>query len=128
MNHNTILIVDDEKAIIYLFTQVFNRAGYDVRAAQSGEEALEILKKEKIYVMFFDLRLPGMTGIELCRSIRKELPMALIYAITGYASLFELTDCREAGFDDYFRKPVNMNTLRKTTESAFEKINRWIKG
>jgi CheY-like chemotaxis protein len=89
---------------------------------------LEILKNEKIYVMFFDLNMPGMNGLELCRRVKQEMPMAIVYAVTGYASLFELSDCREAGFEDYFRKPVNMKLLLKTAESAFEKINRWIKG
>ncbi len=53
--------------------------------------------------------------------------MDIIYAITGYASLFELADCREAGFDDYFQKPVEMKTLLKADQDAFKKIDRWKK-
>jgi len=128
MGQNKILIVDDEKAIITLMEHAFSRAGYDVRSAKSGEDALELLKQDKIQVIFSDLNMPGMNGIELCRAIRKDMPMAMIFAVTGYASLFELADCREAGFDDYFNKPVNIKTLVKTAESAFEKINRWKKG
>jgi CheY-like chemotaxis protein len=53
--------------------------------------------------------------------------MSIIYAITGYASLFQLSECLDAGFEDYFKKPVNVSTLLKTAESAFEKVNRWKK-
>ena len=122
---NKILVVDDERSVIKLMENVFRKQGYETKSAESAEEALEILENEKIHVMFLDLNLPGMNGVELCREIRKQLPMALIYAITGYASLFELSDCREAGFDDYFKKPVEIETLTRTAESAFQKLKRW---
>ena len=122
---NKILVVDDERSVIKLMENVFRKKGYDIRSAESAEEALEILENEKIHVMFLDLNLPGMNGVDLCREIRKQLPMALIYAITGYASLFQLSDCREAGFDDYFKKPVEIETLTRTAESAFQKLKRW---
>lgn len=120
-----ILIVDDEKAIINLLKQTFSRAGYDVRSAESAEKALEILENENINVMFFDLNLPQMNGVELCKVVKKNMPMSVIYAITGYASLFELAECREAGFEDYFKKPVNISTLLEKAASGFEKIERW---
>jgi len=122
-----ILVVDDEKAIVNLLTQAFSRAGYDVRSAESAESALTILETENIHVMFFDLNLPQMNGVELCKAVKKNMPMSVIYAITGYASLFELADCREAGFEDYFKKPVNISTLLGNAASAFEKIDRWKK-
>ncbi len=127
MSEKKILVVDDEEAIINLLTQAFSRAGYIVRSAQSAETALELLQKEEIHVMFFDLNMPGMDGVELCREIKKNIPMSLIYAVTGYASLFELAECREAGFEDYFKKPINLKTLIKTADGAFEKLERWKK-
>ena len=127
MSEKKILVVDDEQAIINLLTQAFSRAGYIVRSAQSAETALELLQKEEIHVMFFDLNMPGMDGVELCREIKKNIPMSLIYAVTGYASLFELAECREAGFEDYFKKPINLKTLIKTADGAFEKLERWKK-
>jgi CheY-like chemotaxis protein len=120
-----ILVVDDEKEIRTLLKQAFTNAGYDVRTASSAESALELLEEEKIHVMFLDLNLPGMNGIELCGKIKKMLPMAIIHAITGYASMFELADCRDAGFDDYFTKPMSLKALKKVAEDAFIKIDRW---
>ncbi len=127
MVQNKILIVDDEKAIRDMFEMMFTKAGYDVQTAESAEAALELLKNENIYVMFLDLNLPGMNGVELCRKIRRDTPLAIIHAVTGYASLFELSDCRGAGFDDYFYKPVNISVLLKVAQDAFSKLDRWKK-
>ncbi len=121
-----ILVVDDEEAILSLLKQTFSMAGYEVLTALSAEDAVELLKVEKVNVMFFDLNLPGMDGIDLCRKVKDEMPMSIIYAVTGYATLFELAECRAAGFEDYFKKPVNISTLLKKAESAFEKLERWI--
>jgi DNA-binding response OmpR family regulator len=120
-----ILVVDDEMSIRSLFEEVLSEAGYDVQLAENGELALDILKQEEIGVIFLDLRLFGMNGIELCRNIRKTNPVSIIYAMTGWAALFEIEECREAGFDDYFTKPVSPETLSKAVEDAFEKLKRW---
>ncbi len=125
MSEKKILVVDDEKVIINLMTQAFTRAGFTVKSAQSADDALELLEIEKISVMFFDLNMPGMDGVELCRKVKQNIPMSLIYAVTGYASLFELAECRSAGFEDYFKKPMNLKTLIKTAGDAFEKLERW---
>jgi DNA-binding response OmpR family regulator len=127
MSGKKILVVDDEKAIISLLKQAFSRAGFEVRPAESAEEALKVLEQNDITVMFLDLNLPGMNGMDLCRRIKKDKPMAIVFAVTGYASLFELVDCREAGFDDYFKKPVDMKSLVKAANDAFERIDRWKK-
>jgi len=120
-----ILVVDDEEPIRNMLERAFIKNGYTVQSAESAEQALEILKQENIQVMFLDLKLPGMNGVDLCRQIRKDKPIALIYAITGYSSFFELADCREAGFDDYFTKPFELKVVLKAAEDAFEKIDRW---
>ena len=120
-----ILIVDDEPAICDMLEKAFSDAGYIVLTACSGEEALELLRKGNVQVMFLDLQLPGMNGLELCRQIRKDHPIACIYAMTGYASLFSLADCREAGFDDYFTKPIHLGVLFNAAKDAFNKLNRW---
>jgi CheY-like chemotaxis protein len=125
MTEKKILVVDDEKQIRDLFEQAFSRAGYTVQAVESAEDALEVMKKAPISVLFLDLNLPGMNGIELCRQISKTWPMAISHAVTGYGSLFEFHDCREAGFEDYFTKPVNLSELLAAAEHAFKKLERW---
>lgn len=127
MTEKKILVVDDEKQIRDIFEQFFSRSGYTVQTVESAEEALEIMKKTPFSVLFLDLNLPGMNGIELCRQISKNWPMAISHAVTGYASLFEIHDCREAGFEDYFTKPVNLSDLLEAAEHAFKKLERWKK-
>ena len=120
-----ILIVDDEASVRELFASVFTEEGYEVIAAEDGNTALEILQQDSIDVIFLDLKLFGMNGIDLCRQIRKTKPVSMIFAITGWAALFEIEECREAGFDDYFEKPLDIDMLLGIVADAFKKLERW---
>jgi len=120
-----LMIVDDEVSIRDLFQSAFSDAGYSVHLAENGEQALHILKQHEIDLIFLDLKLFGMNGIELCRQIKKDKPVSIIYAITGWTGLFEVEECREAGFDDYFTKPFQLSVLFEAVEDAFEKLDRW---
>lgn len=122
-----ILVVDDEEQIREFYKRMFSLQGYDVLTAESGDEAYALMLDTTCWVLFLDLNMPGMNGIELCEKIRKRWPMAIIFAVTGYISLFELTDCRDVGFDDYFVKPVPLDDLFDAAENAFKKLNRWKK-
>ncbi|MCF8108665.1 MAG: response regulator [Desulfohalobiaceae bacterium] len=127
MAEKKMLVVDDEEQIRNLYQQAFSQAGYVVHTAGSAEEALEMLGKSSFTVFILDLNLPGMNGVELCREIRSRNPMAIPIAVTGYASLFELHDCREAGFEDYFTKPARLSDLIDAVGHAFTKLERWKK-
>ena len=120
-----ILVVDDEGSIRNLLDEAFSRKGYQVVLAENAEKALEILGQEHIQVIFLDLKLPGMNGVDLCRQIKEERPIVIIYAMTGFTSLFQLSDSREVGFDDYFTKPFRLQTMLKAAEEGFEKLARW---
>ncbi len=120
-----ILFVDDDALIREIFNDAFSGMGYTVRMTENAEDALEMLRHEFVQVMFLDLNLPKMNGLDLCRYIKKDNPTAIIYALTGYASLFELINCREAGFDDYFVKPMKLEILLRAAEDAFNRIERW---
>jgi DNA-binding response OmpR family regulator len=120
-----ILVVDDEAAVRDLLEDTFGIEGYDVRLAEGAETAFEILKEEDIEVIFLDLKLFGMNGIELCKQIRKDNPTAIIFAMTGWAALYDIEECREAGFDDFFTKPLHTEMLLQAVDGAFERLNRW---
>jgi DNA-binding NtrC family response regulator len=128
MMEKRVLIVDDEEMIRESFEMAFMNAGYPVRTARTAEDALEIMAETPHWLLFLDLNLPGMSGVELCRRIRDQYPMAISIAVTGYASLFELNECRLAGFEDYFIKPVELSALLGAAGHAFEKLKRWRKG
>ena len=99
--------------------------GYDVILAEGSEKALDLVDREDIAVIFLDLKLFGMNGIELCKEIRKRKPMCILYAMTGWSGLFEIEECREAGFDDYFTKPLKLDDIYKSIEEALQKQTRW---
>lgn len=120
-----LLVVDDEEGIREMLREAFSRHGYDVRTAASGEEALAVFEQKQCKVIIMDLKLPGISGVDACREIRKNNPICCIFALTGYSKLFELAECREAGFDDYFYKPVKLSVLAKAVNDAFERITRW---
>ena len=122
---NRILIVDDEKSIRDMLVAVLGDAGYDVTTASTGEEALSLLRRQKINVVFSDLNMPGMTGLELCEQIRSRNPLACLYAMTGYGRFFEVFTCREAGIDDHFLKPLSVETILKAAAEGVGKIDRW---
>jgi CheY-like chemotaxis protein len=122
---NKILIVDDEEPVRDVLTMAFSKAGYTVVSVATAEEALEVLRERTIRVIFLDLKLPGMNGLELCKLIRQNDPFACIFALTGYACVSDLLTCRQAGFDDCFPKPARLTVLLQTARDGFEKLERW---
>lgn len=120
-----ILVVDDRAMVREFMEEVLGRAGHEVRSAESAERALEALRDETFQVMFLDLELPATNGLELCREIRKGHPVALLHAMSDYPPVFGVAECRAAGFDDYFVKPVQTDEILKAAQDAFEKSDRW---
>ena len=125
MSEKKILVVDDEEVIRDTLHQVFTRAGYEVRLAEDSESAIEILRQESIMVMFLDFKLSGMNGVDLCKKIRLDNQIGIIYGLSGFVDLFGLVECRTVGFDDIFIKPASAELLLEATKEAFNKIERW---
>jgi DNA-binding response OmpR family regulator len=125
MIKKTILVVDDEPSLRFVYEKTFAAAGYEVQTAGNAAMALEIMRQTPAAILFLDLNLPGMNGLELCQEVRKGWPWSIVIAVTGYASLFELVRCREVGFEDYFIKPVASKELLAAAERAFQKLDRW---
>lgn len=125
--NKAVLIVDDEQSIRDLLAAAVTDLGYTPVIARDGQEALDILARQSIMVMVVDMNMPGMNGLELGRRVRAAYPLAQMLALTGYRSLFQLSACREAGFEDYFTKPVKLRELGQALEEAFAKLERWRK-
>jgi two-component system KDP operon response regulator KdpE len=105
-----VLVVDDEpQARRVLRTALISR-GFEVIAAQSGEEALETLRRETSDVILLDLKMPGIGGLEACRSIRErsEIPIVIVSARKTER---EKVEALESGADDYVTKPLAIEEL-----------------
>ncbi|MEI7636445.1 MAG: response regulator [Syntrophus sp. (in: bacteria)] len=120
-----ILVVDDEPSMLDFMDAVLKDAGYDVLLADGADRALDIFSRQEVSIVFLDLRLFGVNGMELCRQMRQKKPLTILYAMTGWSGLFDIEECREAGFDDYFAKPLRIEAILKAVEEAFEKRDRW---
>ena len=120
-----ILIVDDEPSMLELLTEFFTNSGLTVFSAASGQEALELLGHAQISVVVTDIAMPGMDGLELCRLVKKKNPIVIMIALTGNWRFFEITECRSVGFDDYFRKPVDLSQLLECVNGCFSRMDRW---
>ncbi len=124
---NKILIVDDQEEIQQLLSDALSDQGYNVTCESDGEAALARLQKDDFHVFFLDLQLPGINGLDLCRQIRKDKIAECIYAMTGFTSVYDFLECRKAGFDDYFVKPLDIRLVLKAADEGFEKLLRWTK-
>jgi len=120
-----ILVVDDEPSMLDFMETVLEDAGYEVFLADGADRALEIFSHQDVSIVFLDLRLFGVNGMELCRQMRQKKPLTILYAMTGWIGLFDVEECREAGFDDYFAKPLKIEAILKAVEAACEKSDRW---
>ena len=115
----TLLFVDDEETILEIAQDYFSLKGYPVLTATSGEEAVEILGKEKVDCCFTDIHMPGMDGIDTLRKILKIQPAVKVLLLTGYGSSEISKEGLNSGALDYIAKPVNITSLiQKINEAA----------
>ena len=117
-----ILVIDDEESVRLNLAFFFEDEGYDVISAESGEMALEMLKKAQPEVAIVDMRLPGMDGNEVIKSIHRKYPDIKFIVHTGSTNYSLPDDVRNLGISSshVFRKPVlNMADMVQTVESLF---------
>jgi response regulator RpfG family c-di-GMP phosphodiesterase len=115
-----ILYVDDELNNLVSFKAVF-RIKYNVTTAISGEEAIQILRKNNINIIITDQRMPQMTGVEFLESILDEFPDPIRILLTGYADMNAVIDAVNKGkIFHYLSKPWNEEELDLTINRAFD--------
>lgn len=93
----TVLFVDDDEQILRSLERGLLDESYNKLFAKSGQEALEILRKEEVHVIVTDMCMPEMSGLELLRTARKEYPNIIGLVLTGYELETELQDAAEKG-------------------------------
>ena len=109
-----VLVVDDEMLIRKLLEKVVVRDGYKVVTAANGNEALEVLEKEKISVIITDVKMPEMTGPELLIEVKERYPAKPVLLMTGLGLEFTKEEAIASGADDYITKPFkNVEILQK---------------
>ncbi len=101
-----ILVVDDEKSLVTLFSRILKREGYNVRTSTNPETALRIIEDFSPNLIVSDLKMPGMSGIELLRHVKKQAPATDFIILTAYATVENAVDAMKSGAIDYLIKPL----------------------
>jgi PAS domain S-box-containing protein len=111
MNKATrILVVDDEPAVLELFSMILRRAGYEVWEASNGQQCLQVTRERRPDLVLLDVMLPDLGGIDICRQIKADAALLDIFVVlvSGKATnAADKVDAAETGADDYIVKPVN---------------------
>lgn len=120
MTSAKIMVVDDDPQIRRVLRTAFVAQGYEALDARNGEEALEMLRDEKVDLVILDVNMPGMSGLETCRAIRSmsEIPIVMLTVRDAEADKVEALD---AGADDYMTKPFGSPELLARIRAALRR-------
>jgi two-component system, OmpR family, KDP operon response regulator KdpE len=120
MQDQTILIVDDEPQIRRVMRTTLTSQGYSVVEAKSGEEALDLIRRERADLIILDVNLPGISGLETCREIRASSDVPIIM-LTVRNTERDKVQALDAGADDYVVKPFGVEELLARIRAALRR-------
>lgn len=118
--YKKILVVDDEEKILEVVRALLESKGFTVFCAVNGKQATEILEHESISLVLLDLMMPGMSGEEVCRAIRKKSRIPVIM-LTAKADEADIIDGLGIGADDYITKPFSLRELYARIEAVLRR-------
>jgi DNA-binding NtrC family response regulator len=121
MKDARILLVDDEVVFANNMSKLLTRRGYQVKAVNSGDEALRALMDNPFDVMVLDLKMPGMDGIATMQEMRKLGLFTEVLILTGHGSIDTALEAIQLGAYDYVTKPVEIAELLSKIEAALER-------
>jgi len=122
MSHK-ILVVDDDILVVEALEELLKSSGYEVRVAMRGQEALEILEKERFDLLILDVVMPKMTGFDLCCEVRKrddEMSRVKIIMLTAKTDARNAEAREECGCDLYLTKPIDPDRLKELIRNTLE--------
>lgn len=120
-----IIAVDDEPMLTRSLTKLLHQAGIgevSVRTAQNGREALELVRQETPDIVFTDIRMPVMDGLELCRTLAAMNPAVLLVVVSGFDEFEYARQCMSYGVKEYLLKPITMRGLTEVLPRLTEQV------
>lgn len=117
----SILVVDDERSMRDFLKILLNKDGHQVTTAENGQAALLVLQNQSFDVVVSDIRMPGITGIQLLEAIKEKSPELPVILITAFASPDDAVLAMKNGAFDYISKPFNVDEIKSVIESATSK-------
>lgn len=114
-----VLFVDDEQAILTSLGNYFRELGYEVHTALNGQDGIGVYNRVEPHVTVLDLRMPGMSGLEVIEVLRKQ--HAIVIMLTGYGEIETAVQAMRLGAENFLQKPIDMPHLVAAVEKAAEK-------
>jgi CheY-like chemotaxis protein len=115
-----VLVVDDDPVVGKSFDRVLSGKGYAVITAANGEEALTKLHAENYDLVFTDIKMPGMTGIEVAERVKASQPWLPVVIITGYGTEANETQAKAAGVAGFLHKPLSPDMIEGSARDALK--------
>jgi DNA-binding response OmpR family regulator len=116
-----LLLVDDEQPIRHSLGEILNLEGYEVVAAESGEAAVEQIKNQSFDLVLLDLKMPGLSGLDVLHYINTVAPDTKVILLTAHGSLESAIEALRQGAHDYILKPASSHTILRSLEQALSK-------
>lgn len=114
-----VLVVDDDPVVAKSFDRVLSGKGYAVITASNGQEALNKLEAEDYDVVFTDIKMPGMSGLEMAERVKERRPWLPVVIVTGYGSPGNEARAEAAGVSGFLRKPLSPEMIEGSAQKAF---------
>lgn len=121
MSQIKVLLVDDEPDFMEPLTNRLTLRKLEVYNAGSGREALTLLESQAVDVVVMDVKMPGMSGLEVIRELKQRHPLVEVIMLTGHANLEASIQGMEAGAFDYLLKPAQIDELVYKIQDAYQK-------
>ncbi|OGW36158.1 MAG: Fis family transcriptional regulator [Nitrospirae bacterium GWD2_57_9] len=118
---STILIVDDEQSMRDFLSIMLKKEGYDVVAAETGQDALKAVQTEIFDLVISDVKMPGMDGIDVLKTVKEVSPETVVIMITAYATAETAVEAMKRGAYDYITKPFKVDEIKLIIQKALEK-------
>ena len=118
-----ILIIDDERSIRNSLREILADEGYDVDVAENGVQGCQMVDKEKYSVIFCDIKMPEMDGIEVLDKLTEMGVDAAVVMISGHGDIETAVECIKKGAFDFIQKPLDLNRILITIKNATEKVH-----
>ncbi len=117
-----ILIIDDERAIRNSLKEILTDEDYDVDVAEDGAQGVDMALKERYSVIFCDIKMPNMDGIEVLDKFAAEGVDAAVVMISGHGDIDTAVECIKKGAFDFIQKPLDLNRILITIKNATDKV------
>ncbi len=121
MTEFRVLLVDDETEFLETLVKRLKKRKLDVTSAESGKEALQVLRENPIDVVVLDVRMPDMDGLETLKEIKRIRPSVEVIMLTGHANVEVAMEGMELGAFDYLMKPMDIDELLYKLQDAYKR-------